>query len=248
LPRRKPITDRDIRAREQFGFGPIPFNAKNEVSRQSLGDSWDFSDALDCLGTRDVDGRRECQKEMTEICRLHELIRFGERQETPARKAEALHKARRQCKQRERAFKQIKESDELQAKGDIKGAQQIHHDAVRILRRPWLPLALEQEVGRLAQSEGLSLIEAYVELEKRYRRRSVPGRRESHTLAQTIRRLQDLASRADGTLTWRNQTIPPRLISFLQAALMAAGIRYPSYDHNPSKFRKLMGKVRERPT
>jgi hypothetical protein len=244
MPRRKPITDRDIRAREQFGFGSIPFNAKSEVSRQSLGDSWDFSDALDWLGIRDVDARRECQKELTEICLLHELVRFGERQETPARKAEALHKARRQYKKRERAFKQIKEADELRAKGAVKGA----HKAVRILRQPWLPAALEQEAGRLAQSEGLSWIEAYVELEKRYRRRSVPGRRESHTLAQTIRRLQDLASRADGTHTWRNRTIPPRLISFLQAALMAAGIQYPGYEHNPSKFRKLMRKVRERPT
>ena len=248
MPRRKPITDRDIRAREQFGFGSIPFNAINEVARQSLGDSWDFSDALDWLGIRDVDARRECQKELTEICLLHELVRFGERQETPARKAEALHKARRQYKKRERASKQIKEADELQAKGDIKGAQQIRHKGARILRQPWLPLALEQEAGRLVQSEGCSWIEAYVELEKRYRRRSVPGRRESHTLAQTIRRLQDLAWSVDRKLSWRNRTIPPRLISFLQAALMAAGIQYPSYDHNPSKFRKLMRKVRERPT
>jgi hypothetical protein len=189
----------------------------------------------------------ESEVKLSVICLLHWITVLGEKQETPARKAEAFKKARRQYPKRQRALEQLEKARKLRDEGNVDGAKRIEKMANRTLPHSWLPTALEQEAGRLAQSEGLTRIEAYVELEKRYRRRSVPGRRESHTLAQTIRRLQDLAWSVDRKLSWRNRTIPPRLISFLQAALMAAGIQYPSYDHNPSKFRKLMRKVRERP-
>jgi hypothetical protein len=87
----------------------------------------------------------------------------------------------------------------------------------------------------------------FVELSKTYRRKSQAGRQASYALVQTVHRFQAVASDVSEKFTWRGRTVPPKLIAFLQAALMAGDIRYPSYDDNPSKFRKLLRKAPTRP-
>jgi hypothetical protein len=204
----------------------------------SSGIFWDFGDAFDALGVSDLRRRKLC-KELSLICQLYWLTVKGEKQETPARKAEAFKKARRQYPKRQRALKQLEKARKLRAKGNVNGAERIEKKANRTLQHPWLPAALEYEAARL-QLNGTDPVQSFIELDKRYRQQSRGGNEQSFALIQTVHRLQGFASKVDEKLTWRSRNIPPKLISFVIAVLNAASIKHPNFEDNPSKFRLLM--------
>jgi hypothetical protein len=246
LPRRPPLTQRDIQARQQFGFGSVAFGTKADDRKKSLSPRWDFDDALDCLGITHSYARTKYRERLDEIFRLQELTRFGERQETSARNAEAFQRAPRQYKRRQAALEQAKKADEL-GKRDAEAAQRLRREARRVFRQPYLPQALEQEAARLSVSGGISLNDAFVELNKMYRSKSKPGGEVSYALKQTVQRLQGVASNVSDEFSWRGRTVPKKLIIFIETALISGGMAYPSYQHNPSKFRKLLRKIGRRP-
>jgi len=224
MPRRSPFTQRDIQDRQKF---------------MSCGIFWGFGDAFDVLGISDLRRQELCNEELGLICRLYWLTVKGEKQETPARKAEAFKKARRQYPKRQRALEQLEKARNLRNKGDVDGADRIRKKAIHTLQQFSLPTALEQEAGRL-QLKGSDPVQSFIELDKRYRRLSRAGNKQSIALIQTVRRLQGFASNLDDKLTWRSRNIPPKLISFIIAALNAASINHPDFEDNPSKFRLLM--------
>jgi hypothetical protein len=161
LPRRRPLTQNDIKARERFWFAPIPVGIQSKDGKQNLSSRWDFGDALECLGITNTDARTKYQERLDLICKLHWLTRFGEGQETPARKAEAFQRAPRQYKRRQAALEQAKKADKLEGKAEADAADRLRRQAVRVLGQPYLPQALELEAARLSQSQESSLNDAF---------------------------------------------------------------------------------------
>jgi hypothetical protein len=228
MPRRKPVTQKDIAERKQvFDSG-----------------SWDFKEALDCLeSSNDLLRERHC-KWLNVICKLYWTIKLGQQQETPARKAEALKKARRQYPRLQRARKQLEKARKLDEQGREQEAKQKAARAMRVLKQPWLPQFLEQEVARLPSYDPVDPRHSYAELEAQYRRQSRPGRHQTSALEDIVHRLQAAASDIDKCLTWyKGEACPPRLIAFIEAVLNAAEIPHPNRHDNPSRFRRLMRPV-----
>jgi hypothetical protein len=235
----EPFTQREIETRIRLGFGPVPlkpvrsrcydlfvanFELLNEAAPKAINhihqvsSTWDFDEAVEILARRrgcrltGKKDRHNCRAQIAFICRLGELERLAETQETSGSKASAFQKERRWYKRRQRATS---------------------------LPSPRLPQALEQEAARL-QAAGALPDESFVVLRDRYKSASGPGRGASRALVHTVRRLQALASYYAPDLTWTRRDIPPELITFLVATLDAVEINHPDFGVNPSKFRRLM--------
>jgi hypothetical protein len=271
MPRQPPLTQRDIKDRERFGLGPIsaiPGSLPPEVREGSHPRPYNFDEALEILGLGSVAAqtKRRYEFELAFICRAHELAVRAEKEETAARKAEALQRAPRLYRRRQLALERIAaltRAQMLPAENDS-GRETVRQtcEAVRVLRNEdWLPQSLEQEVMRLQLSTGGSFEDCCRELAKQYRSRSVVGRNETNALRNTVHALQAFVSgindEIDEKFTWKDRrknsdhtgrrrspttgrNIPPRLIPFLVAVLDAAGIKHPSTETSLSKFRRLM--------
>jgi hypothetical protein len=266
MPRSKPFTSREIKGREKFGLG-----ASKEWGRQAPAESipyegrrWDFSIALGELG---ITGKANCALatiELHQICQMYLLEAEVEKQETPARKAEALKKARHDHRSRRRAQEQLAKADALRARGKHVRARKTEAEARRMLSRPRLPIALEMEVSqrnvqlcieaelrrmwalwfgaeKLPQ-ESVGMDEALAVLEKKYRGQSAPGRHRSEALRLTVHRLQTFASGVQKRFAWANkrgcfefaQPPPLGLTMFIHETLKAADIKHP----NPRDYQR----------
>jgi hypothetical protein len=256
MPRREPVTSRDIEKRRAFGFGPrgaismregTPAHCANNDQISSR--RYNFDEALEILGLADASAERKRagERELDSIVRAHRLALRVEDEETPARKVEALHSAIRLYPDLERALHRI--ADTRLSEKDIKQALEQYQR--KNGRR--LPLSLEHEVIRLQLSSGHSFADCCQELRDRYRLKSKPGHNKTDALRNTIHRLQAFASAIRAELTWTKReaseqrrakaagrSIPADLIGFLIAVLDAAGIKHPDYEKSPSKLRRLM--------
>ena len=88
MPSPKPLSQRDVQAREELGLG-----RQRKNSRQWP--PWDFSKPIEILRIK-ADKKRRCNEELTFLCKTFFLEQLGEKQETPARKARSLqHLVRR---------------------------------------------------------------------------------------------------------------------------------------------------------
>ena len=236
MPRRSPLTQADIDARcrsrfpralGQVGARPharlgvvpsveatSPDNTHN--TRSFCG--CDFTDALDILGVPS-NARAQCAHELEVIRTLYADVKIADAEDAPARKMETFHKASRWYQRRLASVDSPPRNS------------------------PRMPQALELEAVRL-QSPGFSsekFLNACKDLKDRYKRQSRAGRKKSYALRQTIHRLQTFAAEKNEKLVWDNRNIPIKLIQFVIAFLDAAGIRrYPSFENNPSRFRRLL--------
>jgi hypothetical protein len=254
MPRPDPLTQHAINSRAKLGFSLIQASTKDqgrvppgtsESQRRCLRN---FNDALDILGVTGARTRTRSRNELALICKLYELVRLVEDQETPARKREAFQRASRPYRRRQSALRDIEIASRLWDEGDKGRAKQLFASAIRTLRSgEWLAQSLEQEVHRL-QSEGLSAEESFRALRDRYRRESRVGHHASHALRDTIHRLQAFASGIDKRLKWRDRRSPPKLIPFIIAVLTAAKIKHSGFVNNPSKLRRMMIKPPPGPT
>jgi hypothetical protein len=254
VPRSKPVSRREIKAREEefFGLGRVAASPKrlkgdksepsdesglglgaalpSRLNRKQL-PSWDFSEPIKILRIKDEKSRHRCQKELTLVVSIYFLEQFSEKQETPDRKACSLKREKQWRKRRQHHLAELEQA--LRTKdGNL---------ANTLIRRLWsvqLPQALEQEVHRSKATN--SLEQRVATLREKYEKAaSGHGRIRSYALTHLVQRLQLLASEHRQCLTWRGRNIPPELIGFIRATLDAAEIRAAGYD-NPSKLRKHM--------
>jgi hypothetical protein len=239
MPRRAPLTQRQIEDRQKFGFGPrkaIPRRPDGAPEQKVR--SYNFGNAFYWLGEMDAKTRGARERELNTIVCAHKLALCVEKQETPAAKAEALQRAPRLYPHRQRALACI-QATRLD-KDPV--AQRRRSEAMCVLKdKRWLPQSLEQEVARLQLSSGRSFEECCKELETWYRSKSRWGRNETNALRNTMHALQALACGVNKKLTWqRGKNISPDLIGFLTDVLDAAKIECPSYEDSPAKFRRLL--------
>jgi hypothetical protein len=222
VPSPKPLSQRDVQAREELGLG-----RQRKNSRQWP--PWDFSKPIEILRIK-ADKKRRCNEELTFLCKTFFLEQLGEKQETPARKARSLQQAQQWRKRLQRYLAELEQAKDEKAVSTL----------VRRMRSVQLPQALEQEICRM-QRQGDSIEQSVATLQEKYRKASHRGRIKSHALTRLIHRLQGLASEYRPCLTWRSRNVPPDLIRFIRATLAVAGIRHAG-GNNPSKFRKHMVK------
>jgi hypothetical protein len=189
-----------------------------------------------------AEDRAICTERLNLICRRYKLIQFVEKQETHARKAAALQRARRWYKRHKQAARLFEKADELEKSGLNNDAKPLYEKA-RSLRQsvPSLPQALEQKAWRL-QTLGRSRDESFAKPAEFYSRVSKRGKKHSDALRITIDALQACA--ASWKLNWTKGAAPPRLIEFIVTVLTAAGIKYPGHKiwQNRSKFLRLLNK------
>ena len=242
MPRAPPFTQRKIAERAKFGFGPKP--AEREGGRGKIEKPkscpWNFNSAIDILARqkgskiKTGEARDGAHDQIAFICRLYELDRAVELQETDAAKAAAFQLASRWYKSRLRALAQIQKAIEI---GDEARARD---GLAKLHRLPWIAPALEQEAARLQQAKDLTVTESFNALKVRHARASGPGRIASDALICVVQRLQVLASEYAPKLTWTGRNVPPELKSFILEVLDAAGIKYPRSEENPTRFRRLL--------
>ncbi len=208
MPRSKPFTSHDIEGRKKFGLGPREARAAQAPAEPIPyeGPCWDFSLALGELG---ITGKAACARsagKLRRICLTYFLTVEVERQETPARKAEALKKGRHDYASRQRAWERLAKANVLWATGKHETARRTEAEARCVLSRPWLPVALEMEASqrhvqlcmeaerlwqpeatwlggiKILSQESVGMGEAVAVLEKETRDRSGPGRHGSEAL------------------------------------------------------------------
>jgi hypothetical protein len=227
MPRSKPVSQREIKAREEFGLGPVAASPSRLNSKQWP--SWDFSEPMNVLRIKGDKKRSRCKEALTLVCKSFFLEEFAEKQETPDRKACSLQRTQQWRKQWQRYLAELKHAVRTKNK----------KAANTLVRRMWgvqIPQMLEQEVYRL---RGDPIEQNVAMLQEKYKKASRRGRVKSLALARLIHRLQALASEHRRDLIWLGRNIPPDLIRFVRATLEAAGIRHAGHD-NPSKLRKHM--------
>jgi hypothetical protein len=250
VPRCKPVSQREIKAREGFGLGPVAASSKRSTgdkggalkdtglgadaalsSKSKQLPSWDFSEPIKILEIRDDKSCIRCQEELTLACRTFFLEQFAEKQETPDRKACSLQREKQWRKRRQHDLAELEQA--LRTKDG-----NLASTLVRRIRNVQLPQALEQEVYRLKATN--SQEHSVATQRKKYENAaSGRGRIKSHALTHLVQRLQLLASEHRRCLTWSGRNIPRDLIRFIRDTLAAAGIR-PAGDNNPSKLRQHM--------
>jgi hypothetical protein len=211
VPRSKPVSQREIKAREKFGLGPVaaykqlrgdsgarkasgPGSGAASPSRPNSQQllSWDFNEPIEILRIKDDEIRRRCQEELTLACRTFFLEQFSEKQETPHRKAYSLKREKRWSKQRQQYLAEL---ERVAKDGNLASET--------LVRRVWavqLPQALEQEVYRLKGTNSLG--QSVVFLREQYEKAaSSRGRVRSYALTHLVHRLQALASEHRPCLT-----------------------------------------------
>jgi hypothetical protein len=227
-------------------------NAPNVIGkgRQQASDGWYFDDALDILGITGTEDRARCTDQLKVICNSYWLNRFVEKeQETDARKAAAFQRAHRWSKRHERAVRLFETAEKLEKSGKKNDAKPLYEKAISLSRSaPTLPQSLEQEAWRL-QAKGLSRDQSFTKLSSLHKQHSRLGQKPSEALRLAFCDLQTFA--ADNGLIWIETSRAPRkLINFIAAVLMAAGIKDCDLEllENRSRFLKFLVKnVKELP-
>ncbi len=241
MPRSKPVTINDIKAREKFGLGPVLASDETVCGH---GKRWDFSSALDELDIRDKKARDRAAIKLLQICRMHSLAVRVEGQETPGRIAASYKKAQHEYLE---ATRQLERARKQRANGKEREARLIEKKAYEVLTLwpSWLPPALGMEASRLhlekrSAGEYLTRLEILARLKAQYGTKASQGKYKNFALEQTIQRLRWFAEWENRSLKRTTRRFPKKLISFLHEALKAAGIPYPDYYNHPTKFRRLL--------
>jgi hypothetical protein len=180
----KPFTQREIESRGRFGFvraeprktppggttlgeggaKPVgenaPGGASGKTGEQITG-HWD--EAVNILARqpycriKTAHDRARCQNEIGLICRLYELERFVEKQETNGSKASAFQRAPRWYKRRQPALTQLQKAAQHKDVELSQEQRQLVVEARTELRKlPHLAPSLEQEAARLQAKEASS--------------------------------------------------------------------------------------------
>jgi hypothetical protein len=255
MSRRPAFTQRKIKDREKFGFGPVEYGKIEQPSTCP----WNFDVAIEILTDQrdniitgvEMYARRNgrtpnkiaklrasmharVRGEIDALCRKYWLDYAVERQEADAAKAEAFQRAPRWHKRRQRELARLRKARESNDRSLARDAL-AKLDAI-----PWIPPSLEQEAARRAG--GLPTVESFKVLKERYAGASKAGSiGRSVAQSHVVQGLQELAARYAPSLARKRGGAPPTdLTQFICEVLDTAGIKYPDPEGSPTRFRRLL--------